>query len=215
MRDQVTASLRLAAGLALALGACLTAAANPAAAQAREKIVRVERRDGDAPAEVRRESRDDLGLLASDPGGAPRRVVIRERTDRRGMGRGMRMHRGGIGAFATLDLTEAQRTKLADLRDRQQRRAIQARADLQIARLDLRKLLRAGTPSGPAINSQIDRISRMRADLQKSRVATMLEARSVLTPGQRQQLRERRAGGMRDERMRSQGEPGGSAPRSD
>jgi len=91
--------------------------------------------------------------------------------------------------LARLDLSDAQRSRLATIRDRQQRKAIQARADLAIARLDLRALLRADNPQGGAIDAQIDRIARMRAELAKSRVAAMLEGRSVLTPEQREQLR--------------------------
>ena len=91
-----------------------------------------------------------------------------------------------------LDLTETQRKRLADIRDRQMRSGIQARADLRIAQLDLGKLLRADAPDKRAIDVQIDRIGTMRSSLQKSRVAAMLEARSVLTVEQRRQLRERR-----------------------
>jgi Spy/CpxP family protein refolding chaperone len=115
-----------------------------------------------------------------------------------GMGRGM----GGPGMGGPLgpmcerlQLTEAQRGKLADIRDRQQRRGIQAHADLQIAQLDLRKLMHSEKPDGAAINAQIDRIARVRTELAKARVAGMLEARALLTPEQQKQLRELHAGG--------------------
>ena len=103
------------------------------------------------------------------------------------MMRGMKSHGGMEG----LDLTKAQRDRMADIHDRTMRQAIRSRADLQLARLDLHKVLRAGAPNKAAIDLQIDRIARMRADLQKSHVAAMLEARSVLTDEQRQKLRER------------------------
>ena len=54
--------------------------------------------------------------------------------------------------------------------------------------------MRAETPSQSQINAQIDRISKMRADLQKSRIGAMLEARSLLTAEQRAKLREGRSG---------------------
>jgi Spy/CpxP family protein refolding chaperone len=112
-----------------------------------------------------------------------------------GMGRGARMGRGMAGAFARLDLTDAQREKIRAIHERQARKDIQARADMQVARMDLRDLMRADSPNATAINSQIDRLARMRADMQKARVAVMLEARSVLTPEQRKQLQDMRRAG--------------------
>ncbi len=91
---------------------------------------------------------------------------------------------------AALGLTDAQRQKLQDIHERQQRRAVQARADIEIANLDLRHAMRAENPSATEIGTQIDRVAKLRADLQKSRVATMLEARAVLTPEQQKKMRE-------------------------
>jgi Spy/CpxP family protein refolding chaperone len=131
-----------------------------------------------------------------------------------GPGHGMRM-RGGPGAWGRgrglglalrdLDLTETQRKKLAEIRDAQTRAGIQARANLQIAQLDLTKLIRADKPDKRAIDAQIDRIGTMRSSLQKSRVAALLEARSVLTPEQQQQLRERREHGRSNHSDRPEG----------
>lgn len=112
---------------------------------------------------------------------------------REGWGMGAR---GGMGGWhgrlaQALNLTDDQKQRLADIRDRQMRRGIQARADLALERLDLRKLVRANPPSQSAIDAQIDRIARTRADLAKGRIAAMLEMRNVLTPAQRKLLRER------------------------
>lgn len=102
----------------------------------------------------------------------------------RGMGRGM-----GLGAaFARLDLSDEQREKLAAIHEERMRANVRARADLQIAGMDLRKLMRADSPNATAINAQIDKLTRMRGDMQKSRVAAFLEARTVLTPEQQKQL---------------------------
>jgi Spy/CpxP family protein refolding chaperone len=99
---------------------------------------------------------------------------------------------GRAGAWSQLDLSDAQREKLSQIREAQQRKAIQARADMKLAGLDLHKLMRAEKPNLAAINSQIDKISSMRASLRKSQVAAMLEARNLLTPEQQKQLRESR-----------------------
>jgi Spy/CpxP family protein refolding chaperone len=93
-----------------------------------------------------------------------------------------------------LNLSDDQRTKLADIHDRQTRAAIPIRSDLEIAGLDMRKLMRADKPDQKAIDAQIDKMAGLRARLQKSRVASMLEARAVLTPAQQKTLRESRPG---------------------
>ena len=107
-----------------------------------------------------------------------------------------------------LNLTDDQRTKLADIRDRQQRAAIPIRSDLELAGLDLRKLMRADKPDPKAIDAQIDKLSGLRARLQKSRISSMLEARAVLTPAQQKILRESRPGMGRGMRRGMHGGPG-------
>lgn len=110
-----------------------------------------------------------------------------------GMGGGMGMGPGG-GMFAHVmqaaNLTDAQRAKFAEIHERQSRRDIQARADMQIAKLDLRKAMTAEKPEAGAINAQIDRVAKLRTDMAKAHVAALLEARSLLTPEQQKQMRE-------------------------
>lgn len=115
---------------------------------------------------------------------------------RRGMGFGPEMAR-------ELNLTTEQREKMKAARERQARKAIQARADIQLARLDLHKLMQADKPDTRAIETQIDKIASLRTELEKSRVATMLEIRASLTAEQQKKLRELRERGpqMRNRRM--------------
>ena len=124
---------------------------------------------------------------AVGPGGAGHAMQ-----GKRGGGRGMRGPGAGMhaGAMAQLDLTEAQRDKMRGLHEAMQRKAIQGRADLQLARLDLQKLVRSDKPQKSAIDAQIDKIARLQADQHKARVGTMLEARALLTPEQQKQMRE-------------------------
>lgn len=224
MKSRHIVSLLVAAGLLAAAAAIAAEAAKKTPPpDVKKEVVRVEVRDGEEHGALGWED-DDLGWFAlgdedfdvmefgDDAGGSggDRRIVIRRGP---GMGRhgGMGM-RGGMGrghgrgmgmgpgagmhrAFAALDLTEAQREKMADLHERQQRKAIQARADLQLARMDLHKLMRADAPSASAINAQIDRVSKLQADQHKSRAATFLEARGLLTPEQQKQLKAMRGPG--------------------
>jgi len=106
---------------------------------------------------------------------------------RRGAGmRGFAMRRGRIEG---LDLTEAQRKKLADIRDQHAKTAINQRASVELAALELRKLMRADKPDVGAVERQIDKIASLRATLTKNRVTGMLEARALLTPEQLEKLR--------------------------
>ena len=104
-------------------------------------------------------------------------------------GRGMMMRRGLAMRFAALDLTDAQRDKLRDIHEAAARKSVQRRADLQLARMDLRKLMRAESPSASAVNTQIDKISRLQADGMKAHFDTFMQARAVLTPEQQKKLR--------------------------
>ena len=61
---------------------------------------------------------------------------------------GMGRHHGGprLEALASLGLSDAQRTKLADLREQRMKATIPIRADLELAQLELQKLMRADRP---------------------------------------------------------------------
>jgi len=115
-----------------------------------------------------------------------------------GMGRGMHGGMGGRHAemMEKLKLTPQQKEKMADLRDAQQRKMIGIRGGLAEARLDMRKLMRADVPSQAQIDATIDRMAKLRADAQKSRIATHLAMRGLLTDSQRKTMDEMR-GGMR------------------
>jgi len=80
-------------------------------------------------------------------------------------------------AFGNLDLSK------------EQRNAIRLRSDLETARLDMRRLLRADKPDRAAINRQVERMASLRSDLVKARIGMMLDVRDVLTPEQREKMR--------------------------
>ena len=122
-----------------------------------------------------------------------------------GMHRGMGGMGAGMGArhaemMEKLKLTPQQKEKMADLRETQQRKMIGIRGGLDEARLDMRKLMRAATPNQAQIDATIDRMAKLRADAQKSRVATHLAMRGLLTESQRKTMDEMRGpgGGMHD-----------------
>jgi Spy/CpxP family protein refolding chaperone len=114
---------------------------------------------------------------------------------------------GGMGGLAReLNLSAEQRERIAAIRDRVVRRRIHAMADVRIAELDMRRLLRDERPDQRAMDAQIDRIASMRAQIAKARVAAMFEMRAALTADQRDKLRElREMGPMGGPGMRGRG----------
>jgi len=114
------------------------------------------------------------------------------------MGRGPGMGPGGpmghgpggpLAMLAGLDLTDAQKEKVAAIHERVQRQGIQARAYLELAQLDLGKLMHADSPDPRAIDAQIDKLSALRAGQQKAHAAAMIEVHGLLTPEQLKKAR--------------------------
>lgn len=161
------------------------------------------------------EGEDDVFVGGAEQGGERRVIVKRIQRGPGGMGGpggpgmmggpggmgGPGMHRGmgGPGGgrmgrmahrFAMVDLTDAQRDKMRDIHERQMRRGIQARADLQLARMDMQKLMRSDKPEAAALNAQVDRMAKMRADQAKAHIGAFLEARALLTPEQLKKFNE-------------------------
>ena len=110
----------------------------------------------------------------------------------RRMGMGPMGHGGpGMrGRLAELNLTDDQRTKLEALHETQARKAVQRRADMQLARLDLHKLMREDRPNVSSVNSQIDKMARLHADDMKARFEMQMQVRALLTPEQVKKLHE-------------------------
>jgi Spy/CpxP family protein refolding chaperone len=119
-----------------------------------------------------------------------------------GMGKGMEGCGPGMGAghgpmmLKGLDLTPEQQKKVAVIHEKQARHMVQAQADIRLAEMDMQQLMRAETPDRAKIDAQIDRLAQLRAGMQKSRAATLLEVRALLTPDQ---LKKCQAGPMGDE----------------
>src|SRR5512134_1599118 len=138
---------------------CLASLAGMVQAQERAAPAPIgERPDAPADAMEGLEGMDELDLLlaadvAPGPGAG---AAAMGRGMGPGPGRGMRRGPGGEGAAALrekLNLTEDQKSKLADIRDRRARAAIPIEGDLRIAGLDLRKLMRADKPDQRAIET--------------------------------------------------------------
>ncbi len=85
-----------------------------------------------------------------------------------------------------LGLSDDQAVRLREIRESRQRDAIRHRADSEIARLDLRRLLEAPTVDRKAVDAKVKEIADLQSAGLRARVDTMLAMREVLTPEQRQ-----------------------------
>ncbi len=121
-----------------------------------------------------------------------------------GMGRGMGMQRWGRHGMGLgwvvnspklreqLGITDAQAAKIREQTLAFQKQAIQARADVQVKRLDLRSLMMAATPDRAAIERSLQEVNAAQFALEKAAIDHHLDMRATLTPEQWQKLRELR-----------------------
>jgi Spy/CpxP family protein refolding chaperone len=96
-----------------------------------------------------------------------------------------------------LNLTEQQRNKLREMGVEQQKKAIRLHADIQTKEIELHELLRAANPDRAAINAKIDEIGALKAQTEKDSVGQRLAFEQLLTPEQKQKLRQQRGTGER------------------
>lgn len=91
---------------------------------------------------------------------------------------------------ASLGLNANQRERIETIEEDLSTAAIKARADLQIAAIDLRRAMAKETPDLTKAGAVIDRTGKMWTGLQKTAIKAVAEARKVLTPEQRQKAQE-------------------------
>jgi len=68
---------------------------------------------------------------------------------------------------------------------------IQARADMELAGLELETALEADEPDAKVVGAQVDRLGALETGVRKARMLAMLAARKLLTPAQREKLAQR------------------------
>lgn len=86
---------------------------------------------------------------------------------------------------------------------------IQARADMELAGLELETALEADEPDAKVVGAQVDRLGALETGVRKARMLAMLAARKLLTPAQREKLAQRM---MAMQAMRPPGPPGPGMP---
>ena len=132
--------------------------------------------------------------------------------------RGRRHHNAGP-RFEALELTQEQKDQLKSVRLDGKKKMIQYRADMQLARIELKELLIQKSPNQGQVDKVVAKITSTQAKITESRVRQKLGMKKILTEEQLKKIEEmtkdRRGGGhfrnrrgpgmMRREGMRREG----------
>ncbi len=108
-----------------------------------------------------------------------------------------RRHRGPD--WKALDLTEVQRGKLQELRHSRAKGMARLRADLEIARIDLRATLRQSDPDPTAVRKGMAEVTRARSKMLEKRINHLLSVKKILSKAQLDKLKRMKR---RGDRMR-------------
>ena len=83
------------------------------------------------------------------------------------------------------NLTEEQKTEIKKIKEESRKKAEPQRKEAKDLRSKLNALKTAENPDQQQINSLIDKSAKMKAEMEKSRTASELKVRGILTPEQR------------------------------
>jgi Spy/CpxP family protein refolding chaperone len=91
-------------------------------------------------------------------------------------------------ALKQLDLTDAQKASIRDIRTAMQKDMIQMRADLKTARVELREQLRKDKVIMSSVETQIKKMEGLRSAMMLQAIKAREEIKAALTPDQRKKL---------------------------
>lgn len=110
---------------------------------------------------------------------------------------GMGMHGAGHHtghhmwmALRGLGLDEKQKEAIKEIKNRTKKDTIRGRADLQVARVELKEILDRDVVDMNAAEAKLKQTSSMMTDMRLSHIKTMEEVKAKLTPEQRKKFRE-------------------------
>jgi len=112
------------------------------------------------------------------------------------MGPGMMGEHHILGKLMSLGLDEKQKEAVKEIIRTNMKETIKKRADLDIARIDLRDLLDKDPVKMKAVESKLKQIASLEADIHLSCIKAHEEIKSRLTPDQRKKLKEMMEHGM-------------------
>jgi Spy/CpxP family protein refolding chaperone len=112
------------------------------------------------------------------------------------MGPGMMGEHHILKNLMSLGLDEKQKEAVKEIERKTKKETIKKRADLDIARIDLRDLLDKDPVNIKDVESKLKQIASLKTDIHLSRIKAHEEIKSKLTPDQRKKLKEMTEHGM-------------------
>lgn len=97
--------------------------------------------------------------------------------------------------LAGLGLDEKQKVAIKEIKSRVAKDAIRKKADIEVARIELRDILDKDQIDMAAAEATLKKMSSLQADIRLSRIKKMQEIKAKLTPEQRKKLKEMREQG--------------------
>jgi len=95
-------------------------------------------------------------------------------------------------ALMSLGLDEKQKEAIREIRSRMMKDTIKKKADLAVARIDLRDILHKDQVDMNAAETTLKKMASLQTDLRLSHIKAMEEIKTKLTPEQRKQFKEMR-----------------------
>ncbi len=121
-------------------------------------------------------------------------------------GRGMMESKHHLwGSLKGLGLDEKQKDAVKEIKSRVMKDTIRKRADIEVARIDLRDLLHKNTVDMNAAEGMLKKIALLQMDIHLSHIKALEEIKTKLTPEQRKKFKEMREKGPSTERMKHGG----------
>ena len=105
----------------------------------------------------------------------------------------------------SLDLTEKQKGAIKEIKSRSMKEAIKKRADLEIARIEMKDLLHKDSVDMGAIEAMLKKTESLRTDLRLSHIKAREEMKAMLTPEQKKKFKEMLEKGHRTDKMKHGG----------
>ncbi len=90
----------------------------------------------------------------------------------------------------SLNLDEQQKTALGEIKSKMMKETIKRMSDMRILQIDLRELLSKEPVDMKAVETKVNQLEKLRADMHLSHIRAMEEMKAKLTPDQRKKFRE-------------------------
>ena len=126
-------------------------------------------------------------------------------------GRRGRRHQPAGPRFEALDLSQEQKDQLKSLRSDGQKEMIQLRADMQVAKIELRELLGQKNPSQSKVDKTVASVTATQTKMTANRVQHKLAMNKILTEEQLKKLEKMPKGRKGGNRRQFRGRRGGPA----